>query len=85
VDRLGLLLMVAGVVVLIVALDPHAAATSVTIPLLLSGLGIGALASQLGAVTVSAVPESETGEVGGLQTLQPTSALPPVQRWLGPF
>jgi hypothetical protein len=28
----------------------------VTVPLLLAGLGIGALASQLGAVTVSAVP-----------------------------
>ena len=31
------------------------------------GLGIGALASQLGAVTVSAVPDEESGEVGGLQ------------------
>jgi MFS family permease len=65
--RLGLLLMVAGIVVLIVALDPNAEATIVTIPLLLIGLGIGALASQLGAVTVSAVPEKESGEVGGLQ------------------
>jgi predicted MFS family arabinose efflux permease len=65
--RLGLLLMVAGIVVLIVALDPDAEATIVTIPLLLIGLGIGALASQLGAVTVSAVPEKESGEVGGLQ------------------
>ena len=36
-------------------------------PLLLAGLGIGALASQLGAVTVSAVPDEESGEVGGLQ------------------
>jgi MFS family permease len=35
--------------------------------MLLTGLGIGALASQLGAVTVSAVPDKETGEVGGLQ------------------
>ncbi len=31
------------------------------------GLGIGALASQLGAVTVSAVPDKESSEVGGLQ------------------
>jgi hypothetical protein len=30
-------------------------------------LGIGALASQLGAVTVSAVPDEESAEVGGLQ------------------
>ena len=36
-------------------------------PLLLIGLGIGALASQLGAVTVSAVPDEESAEVGGLQ------------------
>jgi MFS family permease len=35
--------------------------------MLLAGLGIGALASQLGAVTVSSVPDEETGEVGGLQ------------------
>ena len=36
-------------------------------PLLLAGLGVGALASQLGAVTVSAVPDERSGEVGGLQ------------------
>jgi hypothetical protein len=36
-------------------------------PLLLVGLGIGALASQLGAVTVSAVPDEQSPEVGGLQ------------------
>jgi hypothetical protein len=33
----------------------------------LIGLGIGALASQLGAVTVSAVPDDESPEVGGIQ------------------
>src|SRR4029450_10986155 len=30
-------------------------------------LGIGALASQLGAITVSAVPDKESTDVGGLQ------------------
>jgi hypothetical protein len=35
--------------------------------MLLVGLGIGALASQLGAVTVSAVPDEDSPEVGGLQ------------------
>ena len=35
--------------------------------MLLIGLGVGALASQLGAVTVSAVPDEQSGEVGGLQ------------------
>ena len=39
----------------------------VTVPMLLAGLGVGALASQLGAVTVSAVPDEQSGEVGGLQ------------------
>jgi hypothetical protein len=39
----------------------------VTVPLLLAGLGIGALASQLGSVTVSAVPDEQSPEVGGLQ------------------
>ena len=37
------------------------------VPLLLIGLGIGALASQLGSVTVSAVPDDESPEVGGVQ------------------
>jgi hypothetical protein len=32
------------------------------------GLGVGALASQLGAVTVSSVPDAQSAEVGGLQT-----------------
>ena len=35
--------------------------------MLLAGLGVGALASQLGSVTVSSVPDEESGEVGGLQ------------------
>ena len=39
----------------------------VTVPLLFAGFGIGALASQLGSVTVSAVPDDESAEVGGLQ------------------
>jgi hypothetical protein len=65
--RLGLLLLLAATVFLIGALDANATASAVTIPLLLMGLGIGALASQLGAVTVSAVPDEESSEVGGLQ------------------
>ena len=45
----------------------HASAEIVTVPLLLAGFGIGALASQLGSVTVSAVPDDQSPEVGGLQ------------------
>ena len=65
--RLGLLAMFAGIVVLLAAIDADADAKIVTVPLLLAGLGIGALASQLGAVTVSAVPDTLSPEVGGLQ------------------
>jgi MFS family permease len=63
----GLIALLAGIVSLIVALDVGAGPEIVTIPLLLAGLGVGALASQLGAVTVSAVPDELSGEVGGLQ------------------
>jgi Na+/melibiose symporter-like transporter len=65
--RLGLLAMLLGTVVLLAGLDPEAGPEIVTAPLLLIGFGIGALASQLGAVTVSAVPDDESPEVGGLQ------------------
>ena len=65
--RLGLLSMTAGTLVLIGGISPGADAAIVAIPMLLIGLGIGALASQLGAVTVSALPDSQSAEVGGLQ------------------
>ncbi|WP_405870856.1 MULTISPECIES: MFS transporter [unclassified Streptomyces] len=65
--RLGILSLLAGAVVLMAALDVEAGAEVVTIPLLLIGLGMGALASQLGSVTVSAVPEAQSAEVGGVQ------------------
>jgi Na+/melibiose symporter-like transporter len=65
--RSGLLALLAGTVVLLAALDADAGAEVVFVPMLLIGLGIGALASQLGAVTVSAVPDDESPEVGGLQ------------------
>jgi EmrB/QacA subfamily drug resistance transporter len=65
--RLGLLTLVAGIVLLIGSLEVGADASIVIVPLLIIGLGIGALASQLGAVTVSAVPTEKSSEVGGLQ------------------
>jgi len=65
--RLGFLALFAGIVVLMASLDLGAGPEVVTWPLLLAGLGIGALASQLGAVTVSSVPDEQTGDVGGLQ------------------
>ncbi|WP_046780761.1 MFS transporter [Streptomyces yangpuensis] len=65
--RLGTFALLAGAVVLLGALDVDAGAEVVTVPLLLIGLGMGALASQLGAVTVSAVPQAQSAEVGGVQ------------------
>jgi MFS family permease len=65
--RLGLLSLLAGTVVLLGGLDPDAGAEIVFVPMLLVGLGIGALSSQLGAVTVSAVPDDQSPEVGGVQ------------------
>ena len=65
--RCGLLALLLGTVVLLGGLDPDAGAEIVFVPLLLIGLGIGALASQLGSVTVSAVPDDEAPEVGGIQ------------------
>jgi MFS family permease len=63
----GFLALFAGIAVMVGALDAGAGPEIVTWPLLLAGLGIGALASQLGAVTVSAVPDEQSSEVGGLQ------------------
>ena len=63
----GFLLMFAGLVLLIALLDINAGPEVVTGPLLVIGSGLGAMASQLGSVTVSAVSEEQSGEVGGLQ------------------
>jgi MFS family permease len=65
--RIGFLALFAGIVVLIVLLGEGAGPEIVTWPMLLAGLGVGALASQLGSVTVSSVPDEQSGEIGGLQ------------------
>jgi len=65
--RIGFLLLFVGVVTLVAALEVGVGPEVVTWPLLIAGLGIGALASQLGAVTVSAVSDEQSPEVGGLQ------------------
>jgi MFS family permease len=65
--RVGFALLFVGIVVLMSALEIGVGAEVVTWPLLLAGLGIGALASQLGSVTVSALPDEQSAEVGGLQ------------------
>jgi Na+/melibiose symporter-like transporter len=63
----GLGALLAGIVSMVLALEVGAGAEIVTVPMLFAGVGVGALASQLGAVTVSSVPDEVTGDVGGLQ------------------
>jgi MFS family permease len=65
--RAGFLALFAGIVILVAALDAGAGPEIVTWPMLLAGLGVGALASQLGSITVSSVPDEQSGEVGGIQ------------------
>jgi MFS family permease len=65
--RLGFLLLFLGLVALMAALEIGVGPEVVTWPMLVVGLGIGALASQLGSVTVSSVPDEQSADVGGLQ------------------
>ncbi len=65
--RIGVFLMLLGILALLAGIDVGSTAAVVAAPLTLLGLGMGCLASQLGSVTVSAVPDERTGEVGGLQ------------------
>jgi MFS family permease len=65
--RIGVVAMTAGIVVLVSRVDVDATAAVVAVPMVLLGLGIGVLASQLGAVAVSSVGDEQSGEVGGLQ------------------
>jgi hypothetical protein len=65
--QIGFLALFAAIVIMLAALEVGAGPEIVTWPMLLAGLGIGALASQLGSVTVSSVPDEQSGEVGGVQ------------------
>jgi hypothetical protein len=65
--QLGFFALFAGLLVMVGALDAGAGPEIVTWPMLLAGLGVGALASQLGSVTVSSVTDEQSGDVGGLQ------------------
>ena len=67
----GFLLIFADLLLLVSLLDIGAGPEIITGPLLLIGSGLGAMASQLGSVTVSAVPDEQSGEVGGVQNTGP--------------
>jgi MFS family permease len=65
--RTGFALLFLGTALLTAGLSVGVGAEVTTVPMLFAGVGIGALASQLGSITVSAVPDEESAEVGGLQ------------------
>ena len=63
----GLLLMLVASLLLAARLEEGADAAITTLPFLLLGAGMGAMASQLGNVIVSSAPVERGSEVGGLQ------------------
>jgi EmrB/QacA subfamily drug resistance transporter len=65
--RIGVFLMLVGLLFLLSGIDLNASVAVVSVPMLLMGFGMGALSSQLGSVTVSSLPTEQSGEVGGLQ------------------
>jgi MFS family permease len=65
--RLGFLALFVALVILVASLDAGAGPEILTWPMLIAGLGVGALASQLGSVTVSSVPDEQSEAIGGLQ------------------
>jgi MFS family permease len=65
--RFGFATLFIGMALLTAGLSIGVGPEVVTVPMLLAGLGIGALASQLGSVTVASVPDEDSAEVGGLQ------------------
>ncbi|HSJ73487.1 MAG TPA: MFS transporter, partial [Miltoncostaeaceae bacterium] len=67
VAQAGLLLMLAASLLLAARLEDGADASITTLPFLLMGAGMGAMASQLGNVIVSSAPVERGSEVGGLQ------------------
>jgi len=67
VARAGLLAMLVASLLLAGLLDQGAGAEITLVPFILMGIGIGALASQLGNVIASSVGEKQRGEAGGLQ------------------
>lgn len=65
--RIGLGVMLLATVILFASITAEATARSLAPSLLVMGIGIGLLASQLGNVIVSSEPVERSSEVGGLQ------------------
>lgn len=65
--RAGQLIMATGALFVLISINPELRSATFWIGLFMVGAGFGLLASQLGNVTMSAVTEEESAEVGGLQ------------------
>lgn len=65
--RIGQVLLIFGSIGLLVAIKPDLTGWTFGVAMFAVGAGLGLLASQLGNVNMSAVDESKTNEVGGLQ------------------
>ncbi len=65
--RLGQLALIGGSLFLTGAISPEMNGTMFALALFTVGAGLGLLVSQIGNVTMSAVDESKSSEVGGLQ------------------
>lgn len=65
--RVGIVLMLCGILILRSGIDLDASAAIVAVPMICMGLGVGTLASQLGTLAVSSVSDESSGDVGGLQ------------------
>lgn len=65
--RLGQVSLIVGATVLLGAINPEMKGFMFGAALFIIGMGLGLLVSQIGNVTMSAVEESKSSEVGGLQ------------------
>lgn len=65
--RYGQYALVVGSVLLLMSMDVNLSSLNFALAMFIIGLGLGLLASQLGNVNMSAVNETESSEVGGLQ------------------
>ena len=81
--NISLVVVFVGIVWLLTAMDAQATAAILFGPLLLIGFGMGGLASQLGGVTVSAVPTARARRSAACRTPPPSSAPRSGRPWLG--
>lgn len=65
--RLGQAAMTLGALLMLIAINPELRSIVFWIGMFITGVGFGLLASQLGNLNMSAVDQSDTAEVGGLQ------------------